>query len=59
MTPNPFCEAVTRRQFEASSWGASNVGCNNRGVTQVEGHWVCRIHEDEKKRYGWNTRRQT
>jgi hypothetical protein len=50
----PFCEAVSRKQYEAASWGASKVGCGNRGVEQVDGHWVCRVHKDPNKRYGWN-----
>lgn len=50
----PFCEAKTRKQMETPYWGESQIGCGNRGVEQVDGHWVCRVHKDEKKRYGWN-----
>lgn len=51
----PFCEAKTRKQIESPYWGESKIGCGNRGAIQLEdGHWVCRIHADETKRYGWN-----
>jgi hypothetical protein len=52
--PNPFCEATTRKQMETPYWGQSKIGCGRRGVMQIEGHWVCKLHSDPKKRYGWN-----
>lgn len=53
-----YCAAVTRKQAEAATWGASHVGCGKLAVTEVEEfgekHPVCRIHSDALKRYGWN-----
>jgi hypothetical protein len=52
--PNPFCEAKTRKQVETPWWGQSRIGCSRRGVMQIDGYWVCKLHSDERKRYGWN-----
>lgn len=53
-----YCTAVGRRQFEAATWGASNVGCSNRASVIVtengETYPVCHVHADATKRYGWN-----
>lgn len=49
-----YCEAISRKQYEAGSWGAAHMSCAKLGVEQVDGHWVCTIHKDPKKRYGWN-----
>jgi hypothetical protein len=50
----PFCQAKTRKQYEASTWAAAHQGCSRRGVMQIDGYWVCKQHADERKRYGWN-----
>lgn len=53
-----YCAAVSRKQAEAATWGASHVGCGKLAVAEVEEfgqtHPVCRIHADVAKRYGWN-----
>jgi len=54
-----YCAAIGRRQSEAATWGAANVGCGNMAalfVTDEDGtaHPVCYRHADAVKRYGWN-----
>lgn len=54
----PYCEAISRRQFEATAWGDSRIGCSNYGTVEVIERGVkrltCSVHSDPKKRYGWN-----
>lgn len=50
----PFCDAISRRQFEATTWGDAHIGCSRYGVVLIDGHWACKLHSDPNKRYGWN-----
>jgi hypothetical protein len=52
-----YCQAIGRRQYEASSWGESQRGCERKGIIEVDGHWACKLHADPDKRYGWNWNR--
>ena len=59
ITPGAYCEARTRSAVEAGSWAGANDGCGNRAAVVAEdGGWYCRVHADERKRYGVNIQRQ-
>lgn len=49
-----YCQAVTRKQFEAASWADAHIGCSRIATTHDKDGWFCRQHEDPNKRYGVN-----
>ena len=56
-TKPEFCEAVTRKQFEAAHWGDSKIGCGRKAKVWDDrdpAGWFCTQHADPDKRYGVN-----
>ncbi len=55
--PKQYCQGVPARQFNASSWGDANRGCERIARVVIDGEHFCNLHADPRKRYGVNATR--